>query len=350
MQLLLPGATHLRPVAPVDDLPADVLWIDLLDPDHETEVRVERFLGIDIPTRDEMREIEESSRLYRHGDALYLTVRVLFGLDQGRPRTRAITFVLTPRCLVTVRYIDPHAFRHFSERFTQDHAAPLGSGAEVFVELLERIVDRTADVIEGVEADLERTSDALFREDAPPEAAKGDALPASSGEDKKPAGPGRRGTARDLPLTPNLQRLLKQLGRHSALGARVRESLLSLARLLPFLCGTHAPVPDRLRERLETLERDVKSLTEYDAQVAQEIEFLLDATLGLINLEQNNIIKVFTVAATLLMPPTVVGSIYGMNFEHLPELHWLYGYPFALGLMVFSALVPYWYFKRKGWL
>lgn len=350
MQLLLPGATNLRPADSTGDLPADVLWIDLLDPDQATETRVESFLGINIPTRAEMREIEESSRLYREGDTLYLTVRVLFGLDQGRPRTRAITFVLTPRCLVTVRYIDPHAFRHFSERFTQDHAAPLGSGAEVFVELLERIVDRTADVIEGVEADLERTSDVLFREDAPaaetrpadPAAPRADPpAPAAAAPRKKPA---------DQTLTPNLQRLLKQLGRHSALGARVRESLLSIARLLPFLCGVHAPIPDPLRERLETLERDVKSLTEYDSQLAQEIEFLLDATLGLINLEQNNIIKVFTVAATLLMPPTVVGSIYGMNFEHMPELHWLYGYPLALGLMVLSAVVPYWYFKRKGWM
>lgn len=345
IQLLLPGATSLRPADARDELPSGVLWIDLLEPDRDTEARVERFLGINIPTREEMREIEESSRLYRQDEALYMTVRVLFGLDTGRPRTRAITFVLTPRCLVTVRYIDPVAFRGFGERFTKDHAPPLGSGAEVFVELLERIVDRSADVLEGVEADLERVSDAVFREDGPDEIS----LPKTPTVTGARVAGGRETDDR-LPATVDLQLLLKRLGRHNALGARLRESLLSISRLMPFLCGSHAPLSDDLRERIETVERDVKSLSEYDAQVAQEIEFLLDATLGFINLEQNAIIKVFTVAATLLMPPTVVGSIYGMNFEHMPELHWRYGYAFALALMVLSAVVPYWYFKRKGWM
>ena len=339
IQLLLPGATSLRSADSQGELPDKVLWIDLLDPDRETEARVEQFLGINIPTREEMREIEESSRLYRESETLYMTVRVLFGVDTGRPRTRAITFVLTPRCLVTVRYIDPHAFKHFADRFTKDHAAPVTTGAEVFVELLERIVDRTADVIEGVEGDLEHISDAIFRDDVPGTVATVQSPATESG-----------GKEQRLPAEVDLQVLLKRLGRHNALGARIRESLLSIARLMPFLCGTHAPLPTELRGRLETMERDVKSLSEYDSQVAQEIEFLLDATLGFINLEQNNIIKVFTIVATLLMPPTVIGSIYGMNFEHMPELHWFFGYPFALALMVLSAAVPYWYFKRRGWV
>ena len=347
IQLLLPGATSLRTADSQNDLPNEVLWIDLLEPDHEVEARVERFLGINIPTREEMREIEESSRLYREGEALYMTVRVLFGVDTGRPRTRAITFVLTPRCLVTVRYINPHAFKNFTDRFAKDHAAPLTTGAEAFVELLERIVDRTADVIEGVEGDLEHISDAIFRDDAPGGVVTQAPVVGNAGMEPAPHGATQK---KRLPATVDLQMLLKQLGRHNALGARIRESLLSIARLMPFLCGTHAPLPDPLRDRLETLDRDVKSLSEYDSQVAQEIEFLLDATLGFINLEQNNIIKVFTIVATLLMPPTVIGSIYGMNFERLPELHWKYGYPFALGLMVLSAAVPYWYFKRKGWV
>ena len=347
IHLLLPATTSLCSAPAQGDLPADVLWIDLLEPDGDAEGRVERFLGINIPTREEMREIEESSRLYREGEALYMTVRVLFGVDTGRPRTRAITFVLTPRCLVTVRYINPHAFKNFTDRFAKDHAAPVATGAEVFVELLERIVDRTADVIEGVESDLEQISDAVFREDLPDEPAAARSPAAGGGGPK--AAPTTVGKE-DLLPTVDLQVLLKRLGRHNALGARIRESLLSIARLMPFLCGTHAPLPAELRGRLETLERDVRSLSEYDAQVAQEIEFLLDATLGFINLEQNNIIKVFTIVATLLMPPTVIGSIYGMNFEHMPELHWAFGYPFALALMALSAAVPYWYFKRRGWV
>ncbi len=342
IQLLTYGSTRLCLAEPEGDLPADVLWIDLLEPDRATEARVEQFLGIDIPTREEMREIEESSRLYRERDSLYMTVRVLSRVETGRPRTRAITFVLTPRALVTVRYINPHAFQHFSERFTKDHAPAPESGAEVFVELLERIVDRSADLIEELEADLEHVSDVVFHESEPGDARKPKTIPGD--------GPSAESAADALPGTVDLRLLLRRLGRHSALAARLRESLLSIARLLPFLCGTHANLPADLQERLATLDRDIKSLTEFDAQVAQEIAFLLDSTLGLINLEQNAIIKVFTIAATLLMPPTVVGAIYGMNFEHMPELHWRYGYAFALVLMVLSAVIPYWCFKRKGWV
>ncbi len=349
IQLLTPGATQLRPSEAGQDLPADALWIDLLEPSKDEEALVEKFLGIDIPTREEMREIEESSRLYREGEAVYMTIRVIFGMDTGQPRTRAITFVLTERCLATVRYINPHAFRNFEERFAREHAPAPANGAEVFVELLERIVDRIADVLEGVENDLERISDVVFHED------EAEVDPEKKSERKDAAvvvanGKTTECDQQELPTTVNLQKLLKRLGRHNAAGARLRESLLSITRLLPFLCGTHAPLPDNLHERLQTLERDVKSLSEFDSQVAQEIEFLLDATLGLINLEQNNIIKVFTIVATLLMPPTVIGSIYGMNFKNMPELDWHYGYPFALALMVLSAAIPYWWFKKKGWV
>ena len=213
IQLLTQGSTRLCPVEPANDLPADVLWIDLLEPDRAEEARVEEFLGIDIPTREEMREIEESSRLYREHDSLYMTVRVLSGVETGRPRTRAITFVLTPRALVTVRYISPHAFRHFSERFTKDHAPAPESGAEVFVELLERIVDRSADVIEELEADLEHVSDVVFHESE-----LGDAKKRKSTD-----GNGQAMDNKEEPLadTVDLQRLLKRLGRHSALAARL---------------------------------------------------------------------------------------------------------------------------------
>ena len=347
IQLLTHGAAQVHPAPPGSDLPKDVLWIDLYEPTPDEEARVERHMGIDIPTREEMREIEESSRLYHEGDALYMTIRVLFGMDTGRPRTRAITFVLTPQCLTTVRYINPHALKRFEERFAQEHRPLPATGAEVFVELLERVVDRIADVLEMVEGDLERISDVVFRED-------GQELASPQRTRDLPISPSPSAPANDpadaLPSTIDLQLLLKRLGRHNAVGARLRESLLSISRLLPFLCGTHAPLPPELRERLETVERDTKSLSEYDAQVAQEIAFLLDSTLGLISLEQNDIIKVFTVVATLLMPPTVIGAIYGMNFEHMPELHWAFGYPFALLIMVLSALVPYWWFKKKGWV
>jgi magnesium transporter len=148
-----------------------------------------------------------------------------------------------------------------------------------------------------------------------------------------------------------LQAVIKRLGRANSLAGKLRESLLSIGRMLAFFRqGMGERLRNGAKARLRTLDRDVASLTEYDAQLSAEISFLLEATFGLIGLEQNNIIKVFSIAAVLFLPPTLVGTVYGMNFEHMPELHWTVGYPFALGLMVLSAIAPYYWFKHRGWL
>lgn len=303
--------------------PDGLVWIDLHDPTREEEEAVERMLGIEVPTKDEMAEIEESSRLYEEDGALVMTAVLIEARRQVQPARTQVTFVLTRHCLVTVRYADPMPFRTFEEK--QAKAPELHTSSEiVFGALLESILERIADLLEAVETEIGEVSTAIFYAD----------------EDVRKAE--ERSTA--------LRHLLIRLGRKNRTLAIIRESLLSLDRLVLFARPGAPWIKDVALRRLEAVERDIRSLSEYEARTEAEIAYLQEATLGLINIEQNTIIKVFSIAAVLFLPPTLVGTIYGMNFEHMPELSWRIGYPLALGMMVVSAVVPYCWFKRKGWL
>jgi magnesium transporter len=305
--------------------PDDVVWIDLFEPSPEDKQAVETLLGLEIPTRQEMAEIEESARLYEENGALVMTAVVICGAGEGRPFRTQVTFVLTRTHLVSLRYADPAPFRTFEARFQRQPEVYVTSD-RIFVSLLESIVERAADVLELVAADLNEVSTRLFIEEEPQH-------------------------RRSKSIEDELQALIRRLGRKNMMVSILRESLLSLSRLVPFVRqGAGDWLTNGNPARLKQLDRDLRSLTAYEGQLSSEIVYLHDATLGLINLDQNRIIKVFSVAAVLFLPPTVVGTIYGMNFEAMPELKWFFGYPFALGLMILSAVLPYHWFKRKGWL
>ena len=299
-------------------------WIDLLNPTREEDLLVEEALGISVPTREEMAEIEASSRLYQEGGAHYMTAVVLTQPDDPNapPAITPITFILAGDRLVTVRYAEPRGIKIFLSRM-QKGDAPCASGAAVLVGLLEAIIDREADRVEHMQAEVDQLSHSIF-------SAKG----------------GGRTRARRFDVS------IRAIGREGELTSRSRESLLTLGRLLTYLNHVMSERGDdkQLRARVKTAQRDVQSLADHIGYLSTRITFLLDATLGMINNEQNTIIKIFSVLAVALMPPTLVGTIYGMNFRHMPELSWLFGYPLALGLMVVSAVVPWLYFKRKGWL
>jgi len=300
------------------------VWIDLLNPTKDEDLRVERALSISVPTREEMSEIEASSRLYVEGGAYYMTALVLHQSEvQGEPPLATpVTFVLGGHRLVTVRYADPRAFQIFLARAQKKDAACM-TGAAVLVGLLEAIIDREADRVERIQGEVDGLSQIIF-------GVKG----------------GERTRSRRFDIN------IRTIGREGELTSRSRESLLTLDRLLTYLAHGMSERGDEkaLRARVKTAGRDVQSLADHIGYLSTKITFLLDATLGMINNEQNTIIKIFSVLAVALMPPTLVGTIYGMNFKHIPELEWLWGYPFALGLMVVSAVLPWLYFKRKGWL
>lgn len=308
-----------------DALRASV-WIDLLNPSHEEERAVQDALRLEIPTREEMQEIESSSRLYREGDALFLTANFLYGVEGGEYGSTAISFVLTGTHLITVRYATPKAFSVFNARAQRMPGTLLASPDAVMLHLFEQVVDRLADILERIGADMDRASQSAFR----------------SARSQKVKANRRDADLRDTLIT---------LGQVGEVTTRASETLLGLTRILTFVGAEKATAVRKENQVLiKTLVRDVRSLVEHANFLNSKANFLLDAVLGIINVEQNSIIKTFTVAAVALMPPTLVASIYGMNFESMPELKWDYGYPAAVILMILSAILPVLYFRRKGWL
>jgi magnesium transporter len=308
--------------------PSEVLsravWIDLLNPTQEEEKAVQAALRLEIPTREEMQEIESSSRLYREEETLFLTANFLYGVEGGEYGSTPITFVLSNNTLVTVRYATPKAFSVFALR-SQRMPGLLATPDAVMLHLFEQIVDRLADILERVGSDMDRASSASFR----------------SARSKVKA------TARDH----DLREALITLGQVGEVTTRANETLLGLTRILSFVGAEKATAVRKENQNLlKTLVRDVRSLVDHAGFLNGKANFLLDAVLGILNVEQNAIIKTFTVASVALMPPTLIASIYGMNFRHMPELDWGFGYPLALLLMICSAALPIFYFRRKGWL
>ena len=301
------------------------VWIDLLNPTPEEERIVQQALRVEIPTREEMQEIESSSRLYREDDFLFLTAPFLYGAETDEFGSTAITFVLGSAQLVTVRYATPKAFPVFAARCQRAPLALLGSADGVMLHLFEQIVDRLADILERVGADMDRASQAAFR-----------SARASIKANKRDA---------------DLREALLTLGQVGEVTTRASETLLGLTRILTFVGAEKATAVRKENQALiKTLVRDVRSLVDHANFLNSKANFLLDAVLGIINVEQTNIIKTFTVVSVALMPPTLIASIYGMNFQFMPELGQTWGYPIAVVLMVASALLPIYYFRRKGWL
>ncbi|HKB00245.1 MAG TPA: magnesium transporter CorA family protein [Methyloceanibacter sp.] len=300
----------------------EAVWIDLLNPTEAEEKKVERTLKFNVPTREEQQEIEASSRLYQENGAYFMTATLLYTSEQGDPRTTPATFILAGQRLVTVRYAEPRAFPIFVARCNRTET-DLKSGPAVLIGLLETIIDRLADFIERLQAEVEGLSHSIFE-------IKG--------------GVASRQRRFDV--------LLRAIGREGEITSKARESAHSLGRLLTFLihAANERKEVKPLQARIRTAARDVTSLTDHATFLSGKIVFLLDATLGSINIQQNDIIKIFSVAAVVFLPPTLIASIYGMNFHHMPELEWWYAYPLALALMVVAAIVPYLYFKRRGWL
>jgi magnesium transporter len=302
-------------------IPGEATWIDLEEPTREEEQLVERSLGFAVPTRDDMVEIEPSSRLYERDGALVMTISVLWGVQEGDPKSEPISFVLKAGKLVTVRYVTPKPWLTFS----REARATIGlvqQATTALMRILDAIVDRLADELEESALEIERISRDTFRN-----------------QDVE------RVAARQL------EALLQRIGLVQSLVAKIRETAVSTARALGFLAASErlsGPECGRVREQLASLTADVHALIDHSGFQSSQLTFLLDASLGLISIEQNAAMKSFSWVALIFLPPTLVAGIYGMNFEHMPELGWLYGYPMALTLIVLSAVLPVWFLRRKG--
>jgi len=315
------GTTLERRIVESGALPDEAVWIDLVSPTTPEDKLVEELLGVAVPTREEMQEIEVSSRLYVENGARYMTATLMCQSDTASPKTTPVTFILSGHRLVTVRYDDPRPFAIVEHRLSRSCPSKI-NGEMVLVDLLDAVIDRSADILERIGSEVDQISRTIFEPDD------------------------------DKVETSEYNDILKGLGRKGDLTSKVRESQVSIGRLVLFLANEAETMrwPKDARAQVNSMQRDVVSLSDHSTYLTNKITFLLDALLGSVTIQQNNVIKLFSVAAVVFMPPTLVASIYGMNFRHMPELDWYFGYPLALALMVAAAVGPYFFFKWKKWL
>ncbi|MEO6198743.1 MAG: magnesium transporter CorA family protein [Sphingomicrobium sp.] len=305
-------------------IPDQASWIDLLSPTREEEALVERCIGVGVPTKADLTEIEPSSRLYERGGALYMTISALTGITEGEPTTTPLAFVLTGDRLVTLRYQTPKPVRDFIDHISREPAL-VSDAPTALWRLLDSIIDRLADELEVIGSDIEQISIHIFS---------------------------RNIDARRIPAA-RLTALLTRIGRAQTLLAKIRYTAVSSSRMLSFLVTS-----DRMqgakskagRNHLSSLSTDVHALTEHASFLSDNLTFLLDASLGLISIEQNAAMKLFSWAAVVFLPPTLIAGIYGMNFRFFPELGWHFGYYAALGLMLASAVLPYLFLRWRRWI
>ena len=302
------------------------VWIDLIEPSEHERTTVERATGLCVPDRAAVEEIETSSRLVNENGVLTLSTPMISRDSHGALKVAPLGFVIAPDRLLTIRFAGSQVFDSFAEHWHATAETGAISGMEPFLGILEVMVDRLADVLEHLGAELDTLSAAVFQRGA------------------ETTGPSRR---RD----EFLQRTLADIGQRGERVSHLRDSLLGVGRIVRFVQETAAGwLHENEQRRLKTIERDITSLNDYDVQMTGKIQFLLDATLGFINIEQNNTIKVLTVVSIVGIPPTFVASLYGMNFKNMPELGWTYGYQYGLCLIGLSILVPLIIFWRRGWL
>lgn len=296
------------------------VWIDLFIPTQADELLVESIISLNIPTRDDMREIEVSSRLYKEDSTLFMTAPMIVNSESNRPFLDAVSFILTKSQLITIRYFSLQTFSLFSTRINKNEL-PYSAANIVFIGLLEIAIDRIADTLERVGSSIDTHSQIIFRDEI------------------------------KLKKTFNFQELLQEIGSNGDLGAKARESLIAFNRIVSyFKQNQKLGLDNDADQRLIALTADIQALSDHVGFLSNQINFLLNANLGMININQSNIIKIFSIAAVIFLPPTLVASVYGMNFKFMPELSWHYGYPYALCTMLASAFIPYQFFKWKKWL
>lgn len=298
-----------------EDIPhllQDADWIDMNEPDDDERLQLQSLLSTDLPESNDVEEIEASARCFV--DQAGIHVHSLFlSQSEGRHRTSTVACILQSSRLITVREGEVADFRLLRMRARRGQIA-VESPAELLVTLLEHKVENHADTLEDLHRQLEDVSHLVLEEHE---------------------------TEHDT--------VIEKLARLEDSNGKVRLCLMDTQRDISFLLR-HLRNQHEYAETLREIMRDVDTLMSHTTFLFDKINFLMDSTQGFINIEQNKIIKIFSIASVVFLPPTLVASLYGMNFQFMPELHWSYGYPFAISLMILSGFAPYWYFKHRGWL
>src|SRR5499433_3077987 len=301
-----------------------VSWLDLLDPTPEERSIVESDCGLKLPSRHDLSEVESSSRIAEENGVLFLSMPIVSHARALEDAPSPIGFVLSKNVLVTIRYTQLRSFDAAAAKLSKNDTR--ASSVDAFATLVEEMVDRSADVLEGIAAELDAVSRSVFLK--------------------------TRTRRRHLTRSNDaLHRTLIEVGNAGERLSQIRGSLLGLQRIVPFVSEPERDwIPHTMRSRLKTAQTDLLSLTDYETHLSNKVQFLLDAVLGFINTKQNDIFTVLTIVSVVGIPPTLVASIYGMNFKNMPELDWAWGYQFGLTLIVLSTVLPILWFKWRGWL
>ena len=300
-----------------------VSWIDLLHPTSEERASVEGGYGIELPSREELSGVELSSRISLKNGVLYLSMPTVSHMSELEHAPSPLGFVLSKKLLVTIRYAQLHAFDTVAEKCSKGNGT--FTSVEAFAALVDEMVELSADLIEKIATDLDGVSRAVFSK-----LGKHEHVTQSNEE---------------------LRGVLISVGNAGERLSRIRDSVLGLQRIVPFVAGTEQDwIPANIRVRLKVTQSDLTSLAEYETHLSDKAQFLLDAVLGFINTKQNDIFQVLTVISIVGIPPTLVASIYGMNFKNMPELSWAWGYPYALVVILLSAILPILWFKWRRWV
>lgn len=311
------GRLNQIPIDSREDLAsATPVWVDLTDPSDEERDWVSGIFGVRLPDEDEVKDIEASARYYEadNGD-LHLRSDFLLEEDEGVSRVVTVAFILARNMLFSMHNDDLPVFRLVRMR-ARSRPGSIGDFKDVLLDLYSTDVEYSADALEGIYQNLEEVSRSVLQKDF-------------SDQDAAAS--------------------LNAMAREEDLNGRIRRNMMDTRRAVSFMMRGRLLSPDQFDDARQIL-RDIESLDGHTAFLFDKINFLMDATVGFININQNKIIKIFSVASVAFLPPTLIASIYGMNFRILPELNWSFGYPFALALMIASAVTPFWYFRRRGWL
>jgi magnesium transporter len=301
----------------------DVIWIDLVDPTDEEKRTVEKLLKIRIPTEDSLSEIEASSRLILEKDTLYLSSPAVRIDQSGDAVLTPVGFVISQRALVTIRFSSLPTFDQVIARVEADD--DLETGMCVFTAILEAIVDRGADVLEHLGAETDKLSRSVFKRGMMPKSAP-------------------------MRATKRLREALGNIGILADRLATARDVFLGAGRVASFANDVAEDwITANSKKRLGAVLKDVSSLSDYETRLSDKIQLLLDAVLGFINIEQNNLFKVLTIVSVVGVPPTLLAGIWGMNFKAMPELDWPWGYPLAWMAIILSGALPLIWFRIRGW-
>jgi len=305
------------------DVGPDTVWIDLFDPSAAEVERIAQQFGLKVPTRAELDEIESSSRLRLDHGVLYLSMPITVYSEGGEPFPAPIGFVLSPKILVSIRYSEPRGFN--TARSQLETLAAASDSTAAFAAVLEALVDTGADLLEKMGADLAGISKRVFR-------------------------PKPEDLHRVARTNRELRAMLTLVGTTGEHLSYSRETILGLQRIIGFTCDSACDwIRPEIQARLKTARNDLASLADFEAHLSGKVQFLLDAILGFINTEQNDIFKVLTIVSVVGIPPTLIASMYGMNFHNMPEYAWTWGYQYVLCLIALSIILPIVWFKWRGW-